>query len=222
VIFDPPCDLNGRGVATEPLLRGLLAVVLGDADWFEALRVLVAAETCRKSRESVATVSTFSFDFFVDVTPGGDHGPLVAAFIDVLTQVLWRKSMIGLSRMTPLRRLLPPARDLAPTSIVVAELMSRTTASRSAVSLAPTLTHALLLDGGRWVMLIQLDPSLLPVKECLTHVRIMAALEDGCHLGDVGHQSPETPFAYSGELRVKLAMHRLPTLVGPPRRRRWP
>jgi hypothetical protein len=32
-----PCDLNGRGVATEPLLRGLLAVVLGDADRFEAL-----------------------------------------------------------------------------------------------------------------------------------------------------------------------------------------
>jgi hypothetical protein len=79
-----PCDLNGRGVATEPLLRGLLAVVLGDADRFEALWILVAAETCRKSRKSVATVSTLRFDFFTDLAPGGDHGPHVATFIDVL------------------------------------------------------------------------------------------------------------------------------------------
>jgi hypothetical protein len=63
----------------------LLAVVLGDADQFEALWVLVAAETCRKTRESVATVSTFSFDFFTDLAPGGNYGPRVAAFIDVLT-----------------------------------------------------------------------------------------------------------------------------------------
>jgi hypothetical protein len=194
----------------------LLAIVLGDADRFEALRLLVAAETCRKSRESVATVSTFSFDFFVDLAPGGDHGPRVATFIDVLTQVLWRKSMIGLSRMAPLRWLLPPAKGLAPASIVVAELMSRTAASRSAVSLAPTLTHALLPDGGRRVVLIQLDPSPLCVKECLTHVRVMTALEDGRHPGDVGHRSPETPFAYSSKLRIKLAMHRSPTLIGPP------
>jgi hypothetical protein len=80
----PPSDLNGRGITTEPLLRGLLAVVLGDADRFEALWVLVATETCRKSRESVATVSTFSFDFFADLAPGGNHGLRVAAFIDVL------------------------------------------------------------------------------------------------------------------------------------------
>jgi hypothetical protein len=124
--------------------------------------------------------------------------------------------MIGLSRMTPLRWLLPPARGLAPASIVVAELMSRTATSRSAVSLAPTLTHAFRPNGGRRVVLIQLDPSPLRVKECLTHVQIMTALEDGRHPGDVGHLSPETPFAYSGELRVKLAMHRSPTLVGPP------
>jgi hypothetical protein len=32
-----PCDLNGRGVAMKPLLRSLLAIVLGDADWLEAL-----------------------------------------------------------------------------------------------------------------------------------------------------------------------------------------
>jgi hypothetical protein len=124
--------------------------------------------------------------------------------------------MIGLSRVTPLRWLLPPARDLAPASVVVAELVSRTAASCSAVSLAPTLTHALLPNGGRRVVLIQLDPGPLRVKECLTHIRIMTVLENGQHPGDVGHRSPETPFAYGGELRVKLAMHRSPTLVGPP------
>jgi hypothetical protein len=96
-----PCDLDGRGIAAEPLLRGLLAVVLGDADWLEALWVLIAAETCRESWESIATVSTFDFDFFADLAPGGVHGPRVATFIDVLAQVLWRKSMIGLSRVSP-------------------------------------------------------------------------------------------------------------------------
>jgi hypothetical protein len=146
-----PRDLNGRGVATEPLLRSLLAVLLGDADRLEVLRVLVATETCGESWETVATVSTFSFDFLADLAPGGDHGPCVAAFINALVQVFWRRSMIGLLRVTPWRWLLPPARGLAPASVVVvvAELMSRVTASRSAVSLAPSLTHTLLTNGGR-------------------------------------------------------------------------
>jgi hypothetical protein len=134
----------------------------------------------------------------------------------VLTQVLWRKSMIGLSRLTPLRWLPPPTRGLAPVSVVVTELVSRTATSRSAVSLAPALTHALLPDGGRRVVLIQLDPGPLCIKECLTHLRIMAALEDGRYPGDVGHRSPETPLAYGGKLRVELAMHRSPSLVSPP------
>jgi hypothetical protein len=34
-------DFYGRGVGLEPLLRSLLAIVLGDADRFEALRVVV-------------------------------------------------------------------------------------------------------------------------------------------------------------------------------------
>jgi hypothetical protein len=126
--------------------------------------------------------------------------------------------MIGLSRVTPRRWLLPPARGLAPASvvIVVAGLKSRATASRSAVSLASTLTHALLPDGGSWILLIQLDPGPLRVKEHLAHIRIMAALEDGRNPGNVGHRGPETPFAYGDKLRVKLAIHRSPALVGPP------
>jgi hypothetical protein len=74
----------------------------------------------------------------------------------------------------------------------------------------------LFLDGGRRVVLIQLDAGALRVKKCMTHVPIITALEYGRHPGDVGHRSPETPFTYGGELRVKLAMHRSPTLVGPP------
>jgi hypothetical protein len=123
--------------------------------------------------------------------------------------------MIGLQRMTPLRWLLPPASSQTPASVVVAELVSRTAASRSAVSLTSTFSHALLPNGGRRVVLIQLDRSPLLVKKCLTYFRIVAALEDGRYPGDVGYRSLETPLAYSGKLRVKLAMHRSPTLVGP-------
>jgi hypothetical protein len=199
-----PCDLDGYGVAPKPLLRSLLAIVLGDADRFEALWVLVAAETCRESRESIATVSTFGFDFFVGLAPGGDHGPHVAAFINVLAQVFWRKSMIGLSRVTPLRWLLPPTRGLAPASVVVARLVSRAATGCLAVSLAPTLTHALLPDGGRWVVLIQMDPSPLCIKKSLTHIRITAALENGRHPSDVGHRSPETPSLMAANLGSSL------------------
>jgi hypothetical protein len=44
----------------------------------------------------------------------------------------------------------------------------------------------------------------------------MAALEDGRNPSDVGPRSPKPPFADGGELRIKLAMHRSPTLVGLP------
>jgi hypothetical protein len=126
--------------------------------------------------------------------------------------------MIGLSRVTPRRWLLPPAGGLAPASVVVvvAGLKSRTTTSHSAVSLAPTLTHALLPDGGSWILLIQLDLGPLRVKKCLTHIRIVTALQDGRNPGNVSHRGPETPFAYSNKLRVKLAIHISPALVGPP------
>jgi hypothetical protein len=72
--------------------------------------------------------------------------------------------MVDLSRVTPWRWLLPPATGLAPASVVIveAELWLRTSASRSAVTLAAALTYALIPDGGRRVMLIQLDPGPLP------------------------------------------------------------
>jgi hypothetical protein len=196
----------------------LLAVVLGDADRLEALRILVVAEPCGESWEAVAAVSTFGLDFFPNLAPGVDHGPCIATFIDVLTQVFLRRPMIGLSRVTPWRWLLPPAKGLAPTSvvIVVAGLTSRTTAGRSAVSLAPALAHALLPDGRRRVVLIQVDLGPLRIKKCLTNIQIVTALEYGRNPGDVGHRSPEAPFAYGGKFRVKLALHRSPALIDPP------
>jgi hypothetical protein len=65
-------------------------------------------------------------------------------------------------------------------------------------------------------VLIQLDSGPLRVKKCLTHIRIVTALEYGRNPSGVGHRSPEAPFAYGGEFRVKLALHRLPALVDPP------
>jgi hypothetical protein len=41
-----------------PFLRSLLAIILGDADRLEALRVLVTAEPCEESWEMIAIVST--------------------------------------------------------------------------------------------------------------------------------------------------------------------
>jgi hypothetical protein len=39
------CDFYGRRIAPKPQLRSFLAIILGDADRFEALRVLVQAES---------------------------------------------------------------------------------------------------------------------------------------------------------------------------------
>jgi hypothetical protein len=125
--------------------------------------------------------------------------------------------MVDLLRVTPWRWLPPPARGLAPASVVIVEarLRSTTSASRSAVALAAALAHVLIPDGGRRVMLIQLDPGPLRVNKCLMRIRVITALEDGRNPGDVGHQSPEASFAYDGELKVKLVMHRSPALVDP-------
>jgi hypothetical protein len=125
--------------------------------------------------------------------------------------------MIGLSRVASWRWLLPPARSLTPASIVVvATLRSRTTACRSAVSLASAFAHTLLPKGRHRVLLIKLNPGPLRVTKCLTHVRIVTTLECGCNPGDVGHRSPEAPLAYGSEFGVKLAMHGSHALIDPP------
>jgi hypothetical protein len=65
-------------------MRSLLAIVLGDADRLEALRVLVAAEPCGESWKTVVVVRTFGLDFFANLAPGVDHRLCIATFIDVL------------------------------------------------------------------------------------------------------------------------------------------
>jgi hypothetical protein len=65
-------------------------------------------------------------------------------------------------------------------------------------------------------MLIQLDPSPLRKEECLTYLRVVAALENGRDPGNVGHRGPEAPLAYGSKLGVELAMHRSPSLVSSP------
>jgi hypothetical protein len=125
------------------LLRSLLTIILGDIDRFEALSILVDAKSCGESREMVVAVSTFHLNFFTYFALGNNHGPCIAAVIDMLAQVFWRRPMIGLSRVTSWRWLLPPARSLTPTSVVVvAAWRSRMTACRLAVALASAFADA--------------------------------------------------------------------------------
>jgi hypothetical protein len=199
------------------LLRSLLAIILGDADRLEALRVLVTTELCGESWETVAAVSTFYLDFFTHFAPRIDHGPRITAFIDSLVQVFWRRPMIGLSRVTSWRWLPPPTRSLTPARVVVvAALRLRTAACRSAMSLASAFTHALFPEGRCRILLIKLNPGPLHVTKCLTHILIITALEYGRNPGYVGRRSPETPLAYGSEFGVKLAMHRSQALINRP------
>jgi hypothetical protein len=69
------------------------------------------------------------------------------------------------------------------------------------MSLASALAHALLPEGRRQVLLIKLNPGPLRIMKCLTHVRIITALEYGRNPGDVGHRSPEAPLAYGSKIR---------------------
>jgi hypothetical protein len=64
----------------------LLAIVLGDADWLEALRVLVTAEPCGESWKTVAAVCTLYLNFFAHFVPEIDHESRIATFIDSLAQ----------------------------------------------------------------------------------------------------------------------------------------
>jgi hypothetical protein len=69
------------------LLRSLLAIILGDADRLEALKVLVIANSCRESWKMIAAVSTLCLGYFVLSAPGIDYEPRIASFIDSLAQV---------------------------------------------------------------------------------------------------------------------------------------
>jgi hypothetical protein len=112
--------------------------------------------------------------------------------------------MIGLSQVASWRWLLPPASGLTPVSvvIVIASLRSRTAACRSTVRLAAAFAHVFFSDGGRRVLLIELNPCPLRVVKCLAQVWIVTAFEYGSYPGDVGHESSEAPLAHGGEFGV--------------------
>jgi hypothetical protein len=112
--------------------------------------------------------------------------------------------MISLSRVASRRWLLPPASVLTPASVVVviAALRSRTAACRSTVSLIAAFAHEFFSDGGRRVLLIELNPCPLRVAKCLMQVWIITALEYGSYPGYVGHGSSEAPLAHGGEFGV--------------------
>jgi hypothetical protein len=77
----------------------LLAIVLGDADWLEALRVLVTAEPCGESWKTVAAVSALCLGYLALSTQGINYGSHIVSFIDSLVQVFWGRLMIGLSQV---------------------------------------------------------------------------------------------------------------------------
>jgi hypothetical protein len=77
------------------LLRSLFAVVLGDPNRLEALRVLVTAEPCYERRKVITAVDTFCIGYFTLSTSGINYGSRIASFIDSLAQVFWRIPMIG-------------------------------------------------------------------------------------------------------------------------------
>jgi hypothetical protein len=65
----------------------LLAIILGDPDRLEALRVLVTAEPCGESWKTVAAVSILCLGYITLSAPGINYGPRIASFIDSLAQV---------------------------------------------------------------------------------------------------------------------------------------
>jgi hypothetical protein len=74
------------GVASNPLARVLLTVLLGDSDWFEVLWIGLVSDASGEGREAVAVV--------IIVAPAGtvpsprfNDKPRVAAFIDFLPEV---------------------------------------------------------------------------------------------------------------------------------------
>jgi hypothetical protein len=65
----------------------LFAVVLGDPNWLEALRVLVTVEPCCERWKAITAVGTFWIGYFTLSASGINYGSRIASFIDFLAQV---------------------------------------------------------------------------------------------------------------------------------------
>jgi hypothetical protein len=66
------------------LLRSLFAIILGDPNRLEALRVLVITEPCRESWKMVDAVSALCLGYLALSAPGINYGSHIASFIDSL------------------------------------------------------------------------------------------------------------------------------------------
>jgi hypothetical protein len=65
----------------------LFAVLLGDPNWLEALRVLVIVEPCCERWKAITAVGTFWIGYFTLSASGINYGSRIASFIDFLAQV---------------------------------------------------------------------------------------------------------------------------------------
>jgi hypothetical protein len=140
--------LNGSGVTVEPLLGGLLTIILGDADWLETLRVLVAVESRSECRKTIAAVSIVPLSYLMFPSPRVDDCPDVVPLIDLLAKVRLLTWAVGLPQVVRRGWLPPPSGDLTPTRtiIVIAALGSRAIACCSTWGLAPAVSDALVPD----------------------------------------------------------------------------
>jgi hypothetical protein len=78
------CDFYGGRVTSYPFLRSLFAIVLGDPNWLEALRVLVTVEPCYECWKAINAVGTFWIGYFTLSATGINYGWCIASFIDFL------------------------------------------------------------------------------------------------------------------------------------------
>jgi hypothetical protein len=62
----------------------LFAIVLGDSNRHEALRVLVAAEPCCERRKAITAVGTFCIGYFTLSASGSNYESRIAPVIDFL------------------------------------------------------------------------------------------------------------------------------------------
>jgi hypothetical protein len=61
--------LNSSGVIAEPLLGGLLTVILGNTNRLETLWVLIAVESRSECRKTIAAVSIVSLGYLAFLSP---------------------------------------------------------------------------------------------------------------------------------------------------------
>jgi hypothetical protein len=171
--------LNGSGVTAEPLLGGLLTIILGDADRLETLRVLVAVESRSERRKTITAVSIVPLSYLAFPSPRVDDGLDVTPVIDLLAKVWLLTWAVGLPHVVRRRWLPPPSGDLTPTRtiVVIAALGSRAIACWSTWGLAPAVSDALVPDERCRGLLVQLDPCPLGVAERLSNGGIVTSLE---------------------------------------------